>query len=505
MTSTTLHFSRRAMIATLIVANAALAQTFHAQRAPEPLAAPSAMPLPAISALRFSLPLTAPVALESSLMFLMPIARFDRDASFNGMNLLEFRAQDPADPADSLYRAGRAALNSAANRRAADLFREVRTKYPRSRSAEDAPYWEAFALLRIGTDADLRQAREALDWQQSHFPDAATRGDAGALATRIEGRLARTGDTQAVRYIEGRGAERSCPKEDEDERIDALNALISMDAERAMPMLKTVLARRDACSAGLRRKAVWLVATRKAPDATEILLQAVNTDPDSEVREQAVFWLGNVPSEAATDVLIRLARTSPDEELRGKAIFSLSRVRSARASTALREIALDASAPADVRAEAVQWYLSSQSHSGGTEALAFVTAMYAKATDETLKDRLLFATAQLHTTDAVEFLLRVARDPREESEARRQAVFHASRAGASTAQLIQLYDQNTDTEVGQQLLWVLSTAKDAAGIEKVLDVARNGRNAELRKQAVFWLSRSKDPRALKYLLEIIER
>jgi hypothetical protein len=99
----------------------------------------------------------------------------------------------------------------------------------------------------------------------------------------------------------------------------------------------------------------------------------------------------------------------------------------------------------------------------------------------------------------------VARDPHEATEARRQAVFHASRAGATTAQLIQMYDQTTDTDVGQQLLWVLSTARDAAGIEKVIEVARHGRNAELRKQAVFWLSRSKDPRASKYLLEIIER
>src|SRR6185503_3015720 len=53
-----------------------------------------------------------------------------------------------ADPADSLYKAGREAINRGDFRRAATLFGEISAKYPRSEYAPDAPYWRAFALYK---------------------------------------------------------------------------------------------------------------------------------------------------------------------------------------------------------------------------------------------------------------------------------------------------------------------------------------------------------------------
>src|SRR3954470_8833621 len=54
-----------------------------------------------------------------------------------------------ADPADSLYSAGREAINHGDFRRAASLFAEISAKYPRSEYAPDAPYWRAFALYKV--------------------------------------------------------------------------------------------------------------------------------------------------------------------------------------------------------------------------------------------------------------------------------------------------------------------------------------------------------------------
>jgi TolA-binding protein len=55
------------------------------------------------------------------------------------------------DPADSLYRAAREALDRRDYRRAADLFGEISTKYSSSGYAADALYWRAFALYRLGS------------------------------------------------------------------------------------------------------------------------------------------------------------------------------------------------------------------------------------------------------------------------------------------------------------------------------------------------------------------
>src|SRR5688572_9062889 len=83
-------------------------------------------------------------------------------------------AWQQGDPADSLYRAARAALNRNDYRQAAALFRRIPRTFPRSVYAGDALYWEAFALYREGGSNNLERAEAALDDQAEGFPRAAT-------------------------------------------------------------------------------------------------------------------------------------------------------------------------------------------------------------------------------------------------------------------------------------------------------------------------------------------
>ena len=82
-------------------------------------------------------------------------------------------------------------------------------------------------------------------------------------------------------------------------KVAALNALQQMDEARARPILRRVLARRDAASTCLRRKAVFLVAQQNEPGTEDILLESVRSDPDAEVRRHAVFWLSQVGTDRA--------------------------------------------------------------------------------------------------------------------------------------------------------------------------------------------------------------
>src|SRR5262249_52744712 len=177
-----------------------------------------------------------------------------------------------------------------------------------------AYYWQAFALYKTGDESNYKSARSALDYQRVHFPRAATRGDADALYAQVQGALAKQGDPDAARWIHehaqsaGRDttASRVCSSrgdDDDDPRIAALNALLQMDADAAMPILKQVLARRDGCSVQLRRKAVFIISQKRTAETEDILLSAARGDPDQEVREQAVFWLSQVGSEKAVAAL----------------------------------------------------------------------------------------------------------------------------------------------------------------------------------------------------------
>ncbi|MGQ0701866.1 MAG: outer membrane protein assembly factor BamD, partial [Gemmatimonadales bacterium] len=179
-----------------------------------------------------------------------------------------------AGPDDSLYRRAREALNRDEYARAAQVFSTLRTRYPRSEYAPDAYYWEAYARYRIGDLSSLRTALDLLERQARLRPSssASTRssGDAAALENRVLGELARQGDAAAARRLTvvasgavaptpptattppvpaiaptppvpgGRGvgqrADTRCRDED-DLQISALNSVMQMESERAIPIL----------------------------------------------------------------------------------------------------------------------------------------------------------------------------------------------------------------------------------------------------------------------------
>jgi HEAT repeat protein len=432
-----------------------------------------------------------------------------------------------ADPADSLYRAARQALDRRDYTNAAELFARVPSRFPQSAYAGDAYYWNAFALYRIGGTAQLHAALDALDAQRESHPRAATRGDAQALARRIEGELARRGDQDAAIRV-ARAAEAvvppvspvppvlpsvpaapgwsraagddRCASDEDDTKLAALSALQQMDDARARPILRRVLSRRDAASVCLRRKAAFLIAQESADGAEEILLDAARNDPDREVREQSVFWLSQVGTDNAVGALDSIVRSSKDEALRERAIFALSQLAGPRAQQALRRYAESPDQSPELRARAIFWI----GQSGGPENDAFLRALFGRVTDDTLRKQVLFSIAQGGGAENARFLLGVARDGRQPLELRKQALFWAGQANAPIADLTALYPALTDRGLREQLLFVYSQRDEPAAVDRLLDIARHDPDRELRRKALYWLGQSADPRAAKALQDIIE-
>jgi HEAT repeat protein len=328
------------------------------------------------------------------------------------------------------------------------------------------------------------------------------------LRTRIEGQLARLGDQNAITRLANRArgvTDEGCPRPQDDERIDALNALAQMDAEQALPNLRRVLARRDACTQQMRRTAVWLVASRVKPvDAAPILMSVAKTDPDREVREQAVFWMSNVPTEEATGMLIELAKKSEDIDMQKRAVYALSRSKSPRAATTLREIALDASAEVELRSDAVRYFLTGPARTSD-DAMPFLKDVYGRADDSRFKESLLSIIGSRRNEDSRNFLVEIAQNSRESMETRRIAIWSLQSSGVTGAQLAVIYDRGTEVELRKQVISVLGNLKDNGGVDKLIDIARNDKNSELKKQAISSLQRTKDPRAVALLQEIINR
>ena len=430
------------------------------------------------------------------------------------------------DPADSLYRAAREALTRRDYERAATLFASLPGRYPRSGYAADAYYWRAFALYRLGGETRLREALASLRTQARQFPTAGTTGDAQALERRIQGELARAGDSEAAAEVTraataaiapptppsppsapappapaGRRTGDKCDEDSDDTKLAALNALIHMNAERAQPILRKVLARRDAASACLRQKAVFLVAQGGSEGVEGILLQTARSDPDRGVREQAVFWLSQVEGESAVVALDSILRGSGDAGIQEKAIFALSQHDSPRARAALRAYAERPGLPAPLRERAIFWI----GQSGGAENEAFLRKLFAGLKDEELRQKVIFSISQMGGEENGRWLLGVARDRSEPIETRKQALFWAGQSGVPLADLAALYNSADDRAMREQLVFVYSQREEPAAVDKLLEIARRDPDPEMRKKALFWLGQSEDPRAAQALEDIIEQ
>jgi HEAT repeat protein len=430
----------------------------------------------------------------------------------------DWEVADEQDPADSLYRAGRRALNRNRYQEAVDVFGELLRRYPRSTYAGQALYWSAFALYRTGDVGTLQQARQLLTQLRERHPDATLRGDAETLSTRIDGELARLGDVDAQRRIrEQAGAPSGTPPtspgpsgqaprcadedDDDDPRIAALNALLQMDAESAIPILRKVLERRDACSVVLRRKAVFLVSQKRSAETEAILLNAVRNDPDAEVRGQAVFWLSQVHTDRAVAILDSLLQSTTDEEILDKVVFALSQQNSPRASQALRTFAERANAPREGREKAIFWLGQRR----GSETGEYLRGLYTRLTDDELKEKVIFSVSQNGGAENLRWLMDIALNEREDIELRKKALFWAGQShGSDITQLVQLYDRIQSQEMKEQLIFVYSQRRDAAAIDKLFDIAKNDRDRELRKKAIFWLGQSRDPRVPQFLQSLLE-
>jgi tetratricopeptide (TPR) repeat protein len=413
-----------------------------------------------------------------------------------------------ADSADSLYRLAREAMSRNDYKRAAELFHRIPERYPQSAYVSQAMYYEAFALYRSGGDDDLSDARDRLN-QLKQRDAKIWKSDGAVLLTRVCGELAKRGDEACAVDIEKTAQKdppaqggKSCPDEDDenDDRIAALNALMQMDADRAMPILKKVLERRDACSAGLRRKAVFLVSQKRTAETANILMNVARTDPDQEVREQAVFWLSQVPG--STGLLEEILKGDNTENIKEKALFSLSQQNEPRAQQILRDFAARENESAELREKAIFWLGQRRSADNTT----FLRDLYSRIRNDDLKEKILFSLSQQRGAGNEQWLMDIAVNPKEDIELRKKALFWAGQSGVAIPELSKLYDRMGDAEMREQIIFVLSQRQsDRLAMDKLFDIAKNEKDPELRKKAIFWLGQSRDPRVQQFLMDLINR
>ena len=124
-----------------------------------------------------------------------------------------------------------------------------------------------------------------------------------------------------------------------------------------------------------------------------------------------------------------------------------------------------------------------------------------------VREHAVFALTQSKERGAVDAIIATARQDRS-SHVRGQALFWLAQTAQrqiAANEIAHAIEIDPETEVKKKAVFALSQLPHDDGVPKLIEVARTNRNPEVRKQAMFWLGQSKDPRALQFFEQILSQ
>ena len=200
---------------------------------------------------------------------------------------------------------------------------------------------------------------------------------------------------------------------------------------------------------------------------------------NNKVRQSAVFWLGQLPG--VHPYLGEVIRSEQEStELRKQAAFSLG-------------------------------------ISSDPQAVSTLQSIYGTINSREVKKQIIFAAFVNKDRDGDEktrgsdegtnFLIRVAESD-SDNELKKQALFWiGQRAGQRSLEVLgkTVESDDADTDVQKQAVFAISQRPKDESVPLLIKIAKTHAKPEVRKQAMFWLGQTGDPRALEFFKEILSK
>jgi len=370
---------------------------------------------------------------------------------------------------DNLYRSGQRHLDRREYESAVGAFDAAASK--RGPKADGAHYWKAYALAKLGRRDEALAAIAEL--QKSH-PSSRWLDDAKALAVEV-----RQASGQAVSPES---------QSDEDLKLMAINALMNSDPERALPLLEKILARGG--SPKLKEKALFVLAQSRLPQAREIVIQYAKGKGNPDLQYKAVEFLGMHGGRDNTQLLGDVYGTTNDPNLKRRILHSFM---VARDIDRLFNAAKSEPDP-DLRREAIQLL-------GASRGIDQLMQLYASESNIEVREAIMQGLFAGGAADKVIELAKNEKEPRLRRRAIRQLGGMAKTGPAADA-LVSMYGAETDPKVKKDILQALFAQNN---VTKVVEIARNEKDPELKREAVQMLSHSRSKEATDFLLELLNK
>ena len=259
--------------------------------------------------------------------------------------------------------------------------------------------------------------------------------------------------------------------------------------------IRTRVGRRTAAAAGETD-----LGSVSARDAAAYFFSQARLSLGQRNTQQALIAAAIADSASLTAPLTQVIRDgSARLEVRGFAAMLLANADEPESGPAIRSVIADADLPRDVRGSAIVGLGDGDITLADAE---FLEKQY-PSLNESLRSDVFLALSHSDDPRIYRWLSTKALDANESMETRKQALFWSGQGAMPTPELVGLYDRLTERELREHFTFVLTQRKDDRATDKLIDIVKTDRDTNVRKQALFWLGQSKDPKAKAFLRDLI--
>ncbi len=218
------------------------------------------------------------------------------------------------------------------------------------------------------------------------------------------------------------------------------------------------------------------------------------------------LWLTGVSPAESIQALHAIAKDTAAqtrEQIRNadNAVSAIAMHADPAADSALEEL-LAPSHPDQVRRQAIFWLGNAR----GQRGFQLVSKIVREDPSDKIREHAVFALTQNKDPQASSVVVAVAHNDKS-ARVRGQALFWlAQRAQRKIAEsaISDAIANDPETEVKKKAVFALTQMPAGEGVPLLIQVARNNKNPDVRKQAIFWLGQSKDERALTFIEEVLK-
>ena len=235
-------------------------------------------------------------------------------------------------------------------------------------------------------------------------------------------------------------------------------------------------------------------------DFQEIEINNLDQPVEIGMDNVPIFWLGIIQTDESIDLLKKCFKHTNSNKNRDTLVTAAGIHGPHPEVFGFLKKVLSSNETTKIRKNAAFWISLQQS----PEAAKVLEHTVYNDPSSSVREHAVFGLYLVECKEANDTLVKLAKKG-EDKHLRKKAIFWlGQKAAKRSAEILEdVVNEDTDTDIQKAAVFALSQLSN--GVPKLIKIANTHRSLNVRKQAIFWLSQSDDPRALDTILDIINK